>query len=537
MTMTNMNDLYAKAERNIRQALEDYGKHTYQQTVLEDVTDAFIKTLARDSVWAKRDLRALFRKSPVWDEELNALVINGTRTHNPDAERICELGYRIVSRNGHRFVSDQELWALRLFYDPDMPDADREKALAAINEIAPKAYAPGKKRSRVFKQMCVALGVADETAGSEFQRLYAQFADELTARKIDFKLYVSINPAHFLTMSNPKGDRRGTTLTSCHSFNSTDYSYNCGCAGYARDTTSFIVFTVEDPTNPESFNNRKTTRQIFAYRPGSGLLLQSRMYNTSGGTTGAVEDSTLYRDLIQREISALENQPNLWKTYPSYGEYAEFVKEGPAFGGYADWTYDSFGGRISFRADCDMDNTPPLIVGTSGLCVKCGCEISDGMYCEDCAHGTEFCEDCEEYCDEVFPAYNPHGRRVHVCADCLEDHYIRCENCGEDHHSETMTYVEDADEYYCEDCLSDVAEQCEDCGKWFLRNNMSLAYDRHGYEVWVCDGCVKHYVACEECGEFHHRDSMHEVTQDDGTVVALCDACYEKLEAKEEEAV
>ena len=61
-----------------------------------------------------------------------------------------------------------------------------------------------------------------------------------------------------------------------------------------------------DPDVPETLNNRKTVRQIFAYQPGNGLLLQSRLYNTSGGVRGAHEDSKLYRDLIQRELAELE---------------------------------------------------------------------------------------------------------------------------------------------------------------------------------------------------------------------------------------
>lgn len=53
-----------QAEENIRQALEDYGKHTCQKDILEDVSDSFIETLARDSVDAKQELRDLFSKSP-----------------------------------------------------------------------------------------------------------------------------------------------------------------------------------------------------------------------------------------------------------------------------------------------------------------------------------------------------------------------------------------------------------------------------------------------------------------------------------------
>ena len=43
-------------------------------------------------------------------------------------------------------------------------------------------------------------------------------------------------------------------------------------------------------------------RQMFAYKVNNGLLLQSRLYNTSGGTYGAQKESKLYRDLVQREI-------------------------------------------------------------------------------------------------------------------------------------------------------------------------------------------------------------------------------------------
>ena len=357
-----MQEVISRAERNIRQALRDYGAHTSQTDVLDDVTDEFIYRLAADSSYAKQGLRELFSKSPVWNEELDALVINGTRTHDPDYDRIHRLAMQILEKPFKSLDYDYNdiLKAICFFSNPDASERDRESYIEAIRKLAPKAYTPTKKPSRVFKSLCVALGVADETAGSEFQRLYAQFADELSAKQIGFKLFVSVNPAHFITMSNPKRDSRGATLTSCHSFNSTEYDYNNGCTGYARDETSFIVFTVADPTDPETLNNRKTTRQVFAYRPGSGLLLQSRMYNTAGGVYGAAEDSKLYRDLVQREISMLEDVPNLWKTYSSIGDKADLVVAGDGFGGYQDWTYENFDGHISIRADCDEETVDPM---------------------------------------------------------------------------------------------------------------------------------------------------------------------------------
>ena len=354
-------EIIKNAEANIRQAVEDYGAHTYQMDVLEDISDEFIQQLAEDSSYAKQGLRELFSKSPVWHPELDALIINGTRTHDPDRQRISDLARQILREplnTDNDYQRGMLLDAIDFFGFPDSTVA-QERGIWAINAVAPKAYRLGKKRSRIFKALCVALGVADETAGSEFQHLYAQFADELSSRKIGFKLFVSINPAHFLTMSNPKNDQRGPCLISCHSLNSTELEYNCGCTGYARDEVSFIVFTAADPDDAETLNNRKTTRQVFAYKPGNGVLLQSRMYNTAGGTYEQIEESQLYRDLIQREISALEGQPNLWKAFDSAtGFGSRWVVSGDGFGGYADWPHSKFGGKVCIRFD-HLDNDEP----------------------------------------------------------------------------------------------------------------------------------------------------------------------------------
>ncbi len=525
-----MQELVKRAEENIRKALDDYGAHTSRKDVLEDVTDDFIRTLARDSVYAKQNLRELFSKSPVWDEKLDALVINGTRTHDPDYDRIYELARRILRPVMHtgNYTRDFQIERIITFFScPGLSESERELCLEAMKQIAPKAYAPDKKLSRVFKSICSALGIADESAGSDFQRLYAQFADELTAKKISFKLYVSINPAHFLTMSNPKGDNRGQTLTSCHSFNSTEYDYNCGCSGYARDDVSFIVFTVADPMVPETFNNRKTTRQIFAYRPGSGLLLQSRMYNTEGGTYGAVADSKLYRDLVQREISMLEGVPNLWKTHSSFGDYSDYVEAGDGFGGYCDWTYDNFDGHISFRADCDVENVDPLEVGTYGLCVQCGCEIDHGMYCTDCENSSRYyCDRCEERCSETFTVHGRNGDELEVCERCLNDYYTYCEQCHEYYDNDLVEYVDG--NYYCDDCLHEYCEECADCGEWHKRDNMTLVHDSQGREQYVCEDCLDEYFRCDECNEYFPCDETCTVYKADGSTIYVCEDCSTK---------
>lgn len=523
-----------RAERNIRQALADYRAHTSQTEVLDDISDEFIMRLAQDSTRSKQELRELFSKSPVWCEELDALVINGTRTHDPDYSRIESLAQEILWKP----MQDPNLFpyverVIRFFSRPDLDAVEKKICVAAINEIAPKAYTPTKKLSRVFKAICVALSVADETAGSEFQHLYAQFADELTARKIGFKLYASINPAHFLTMSNPKNDRRGNCLTSCHSLNSTDYDFNNGCSGYARDKYTFITFTVDDPSNSETLNNRKTTRQLFMYKPGNGLLLQSRMYNTSGGVYGAAEDSKLYRDLVQREISMLEGMPNLWKTCKFYG--SDFQDEGAIwanseFGGYQDWIHGDFDARISVRND-HADDYEGFEVGAAGLCICCGCEISKGLYCGNCTGGgMERCDCCDEYVDETYGVHTGSGGMQYVCEDCRNANYTECEDCGEYYPNDDMCMTHDGLQI-CPNCRNRHYVYCEHCDELYHEDDVYTAYDRPGHEVQVCGDCFEeHYERCHVCDEYHLFEGMNHVVLKDGSEVWVCDDCASKYE-------
>lgn len=530
MTNTNMNEIIEQAEQNIRTAIKDYRRYTWKTKVLDEISDEFIYRLAEDSFYAKQELRNLFSKSPAWVPELDSLVINGTRTHDMEPQRIWDLGGAILrpAMKSGECSFDTYINILNFFAAPENEQAQKY-GIESINKIAPNAYAPGKKLSRIFKAICVALGIADETAGSEFQKLYAQFADELSAKKIDFKLFVSINPAHFLTMSNPKNDKRGDTLTSCHSLNSTEYQYNNGCTGYARDKYSFIVFTAADPDNPETLNNRKTTRQVFAYKPGNGVLLQSRFYNTHGGTTGAVEASAVYRDLIQRELSLLEGIPNLWKTKPAI-ERPNLIEIGEGFGGYPDWIYSNFNAKISIRTGYE-DTCKPFTVGAAGLCINCGCIAEEGLYCDDCDESKKNCGECGCRCDsnDMHAVIDGDGDTIYVCDYCFDNDYTYCDACDHYHPNSYITYVEDEDENYCDDCLVKLCEKCDKCGEYHLRDNMKEAVNSDGDDVYVCKDCIENedYIFCEDCGRYVHSSNATSVIKSDGTKAFVCPSCLE----------
>lgn len=525
------------SKENIRRAFEDYNKHIYAKSRIINVSNMFIHNLAFDNAYNKNDLRQLFRKSSSWNEELDAIVINGTRTHAPDPDVIYRLGHDILKE---KFDAADERYYVHLsnciayFSEMLFQDAEsankRKTCLESIEKIAPGAYAPGKKPSRVFKAICEAVGVADERAGSEFQRLYAKFADELSSKKIDFKLYLSLNPAHFLTMSNPKDDIRGCTLTSCHSLNSVEYEYNGGCSGYARDSVTFIVFTASNPDEPETLNNRKTTRQLFFYEPGNGVLLQSRMYNTSGGTEGAQEESRIYRDLVQRELSLLENAPNLWNTMnykkvhnEDHEKFPEIYKHKDFFG-YADWEYTQYSPKISVRTD-KQDSFHSFIIGAASLCLECGEEIDSGIYCDECICRCDICERHVLNEIQLSKAPGTNDETLLVCEECFEEKFMYCDECAKLCRNEDITEIRENDWYVCDDCLKEKYERCDDCSNYEIIDDMSVVYDEFGNELFVCERCLnQNYVSCSYCGKYYSESAFIPIN-DNGSIKSMCPDC------------
>ena len=484
-----MDTLKELTRNNIWTALDDYFRHADSDDVYENISEEFVERLAVDSINGKRELRELFCQSQGWDENLQAIVINGTKTHNPDYILVHNLANSILRPAKWDADCDKLTLIERAICFFSRPNDKDESYINAIETLAPQAYAPRKKRSRIFKAICDSLGVTDLSAGSEFQHLFAQFADELSTRKIDFKLFMSLNPAHFVTMSNPKRDNRGSTMTSCHSFNVMDCDYNCGCSGYARDDVTFIVFTASNPDNPETLNNRKTTRQLFMYKPFNGLLLQSRLYNTYGGTCGTQAESKLYRDLVQRELSALEGVPNLWKTEKYCGnKHGIHIACGCGFGGYCDWTHPDFDAKISIRRDHEHD-FEIFDVGTYGLCISCGCEISNGLFCDDCDHDDcELCQECENYCSETWEVFNHRGEVIRVCESCLDEHYRLCEHCHEYYPRDTLTTTGDGSRV-CSQCIADDYAVCDKCDEYFRRNELSEVVNADGDTMLICQAC------------------------------------------------
>lgn len=562
------------AENAIRTAIEDYFNHTDKSAgeseeavgcyeVAYEVTDEFVTRLAKDSWAAKSKLRDLFRKSHNWDESLQAIVVDRHSTHEPDKDKLDKM----ISD----FFTDSEEYdnllyptqqragmAMGFFTEPNI-----HEYYSALKSFLPN-YQRGEKPNKTFKKFCKALGY--DVKSAEFLKKYAKIADEMTSKEITTKVFISINPAHFLTMSNPhfqddeaKYQGRKATVVSCHSLNS-DCCYKNGCTGYARDEVTFIVFTASNPDDPATLNYRKTARQLFMYKPTSGVLLQSRLYTSlSGDSYGGVnntdsEEYITFRHLVQREIAELEGYANYWlkDKYSAYYDNKFNIKipKGNGFGGYADWI--EVGGcaticvneEFSLAYNKECDECKPFKVGTYGLAINSAREIDDGLWDEE----ARLCIHCNTWHHEDDCVYNEE-EGVWVCEDCIGDDFEYCDECGHYHLREDVYYVESTDRHVCEHCLESDYIWCEGSSYtyegYYLPDDCTWVESAHGY---VCnDDLEDNYTLCiddkyylnDDCGQFideYGQEQWAHVDwlEDEGYTLNEETGVYEKADDDEE---
>ena len=482
----------------IIQALNDYNKYTGEEVKFE--YNALDK-LASSAYYNKSNLRELLRKHPNWDEELWAVKVPIELTREKNISEIENQVFDIFKLNRNKLYDESSTcydiadWVSSASAGV-IDQNDFSYVPKSMTTSYPKAWHKGRKLTKILRDIFIAYGVWSDEPG-DFQRQYAALTDMLRTDTIKTTLFISINPCHFLTMSNPKWDRRGDMLTSCHSLNNSEYDYNNGCSGYARDSVTMICFTVADPKNPETLNNRKTSRQLFMYNR-KGILLQSRMYNSEGGTSGVNQWSKTYFEAVSKVINKCEGVNTGWKSTFYNDDNIESVWFQPHedFGGYADWEYEEFCPVLHYRENIyDIDTKArKIVIGASGMCLMCGDDITEGAYCYDCRHEYEYeCDDCgweTDDEDDLATVYS-HGRELRVCRSCLENNYTYCDYC---------------DEYY---------------------PNQEVHADIHG--DYICDDCIENgrVITCSSCGEFVPTDEAY-YDETDGEY--YCPDCYEEHE-------
>ena len=358
-----------------------------RETIRDVMTEDFISVFSANVLYAKAGLREMMRRSKYWNESLQAWVIPLVHKHTPNPAKIESLAMDIWQLFGKYYDLD---WCLRddlrtaakFFSAPNGQES--EESIEAVINLAPKAYHKGKKKTKIFRDLSNSLGLWEEKKGSQCQKYWAQLGDEWAAKDLKYTLYVSINPAHFLSMSNPKGDSRGESLTSCHSFNG-EYVYKSGAIGYALDDVTLLAFTAAN--SGDGLLNRKTSRQVFCYH--NGALLQSRLYTSRneksyGGIrsceVGEYWEYKEFRRAIQKEISRCEGGSRYWRTADYRTEHGRINKFGVCayqhgdFGGYDDWeqfSKDKGMVRISVRRDM-LNEVNSFTVGEAALSIITG---------------------------------------------------------------------------------------------------------------------------------------------------------------------
>lgn len=142
--------------------------------------------------------------------------------------------------------------------------------------------------------------------------------------------------------------------------------------------------------------------------------------------------------------------------------------------------------------------------------------IIDGeFYCEDC---TVKCIECGEYIlkDDAIEIYNGD----YICESCRDDYYYTCEDCGEIHHQDDMTWIEDKQIYVCDSCLDGNYYRCEYCERYYSKDSVRETYDNN----WVCDDCYEnHYYTCEDCGYAVFQEDAY---YDEDDECDYCPNCY-----------
>lgn len=491
----------------------------------------FVNRLAKDAIEAKAGLIEILSRSPYWQEEILAVRYPLLQKEEIPWEkvRVSLLRYFCMEHN----ISERVFLIILSTLKKTLVEVALESGSSAYmnNEIGEVftqeeymkyIFTPcgrgweTKKPSRILMACCKKLGLVDN---NDFNSWFTRIADLLSMKSPKY-LYISVNPVHFLSMSNPKGQkgRHQDIMTSCHSLNITernrqegrdDCTYAAGNSGYARDGVTMIAFTCPSGREKNCLNSLKTNRQLFHYE--DGVLLQNRPYTTrTNESYGGAEDigqfpeSNQFRLAVEEVISTGLNMENKWRKADYSDYYCKFLKHSD-FRGFADWNVHRFlklCNMVYLKAivnTSDIEEKDVLMtIGEDGLCLECGHSLSyanNNPLCEDCYQQGIPCEHCGNiHQEEELEYVYDYG---YVCRHCLGDcdNFIYCEYhagweyCPNGRYGTVNNYGT-----VCEDALfnSGMFSFCYDCGEWYLTEDcywIEVGDDGKDY----CHDCIENH--------------------------------------------
>lgn len=287
----------------------------------------------------------------ITDEDLksaseNALSVRG---------KFTEDGYTLESamkrRKGVDAVTKFEYLACSV-----LPDSAEDKEIGLV---------PGMKTSRAFNRVCTHYGFTDT---KDYNKRFAEYADLIAGGTRHMKLYISLNPLDYLTMSF------GKSWASCHTIDKTNKrhmpnhysgSYCGGTLSYMLDSCSFITF-IHNSVPDDIVTEGKIYRNMFHFDKENYVLIQGRVYPQ--GNDGATDLYKTIRNSVQKELSACLGQTeDKWVRRTSFA--ADIQSEGAH---YRD--YDCFRNNCveSYLRCNDIPRLFSKTIGHTGVCLRCG---------------------------------------------------------------------------------------------------------------------------------------------------------------------
>lgn len=103
------------------------------------------------------------------------------------------------------------------------------------------------------------------------------------------------------------------------------------------------------------------------------------------------------------------------------------------------------------------------------------------------------------------------GRTYHVCEDCFNKYFVRCDFCGK--YSVNTCAYNVGEQRACSACYDRLFTRCRDCGKIVKRSELTETVFG-----MVCKDCASHYKVCPVCGKLAKR-TVHTEMGD------ICEGC------------
>lgn len=320
----------------------------------------------------------------------------------------------------------------------------------------------------------------------EYEKLRLKHSEIIQKLKKIDKVYVSIHPLDFVTLSD-----NANNWSSCLSIDETG-CYRAGIGELLTSPTSIVAYTVDDNNKYTIGNfswNSKTWRQLF-YLEESCIL-------------GSIAYPRRNEKLTQFILEKLRELAKDRLGY-SYDEGYYHRKCGDFHAGliHKNGTEEEirFDSNVERMYD-DLNRSSSsqnlfFIINKEKLLKESYSNIQPPVYTIKMS-GEAICLNCGNSI-----SYN--GGESHLCSECYEEDCTYCVDCGEAIYEEDSIYYYE-DEPYCERCFDNNFISCSFCGEIFRRdysldivlqyhaiNWFAIGKEENGslYEEFVCSNCV-----------------------------------------------